>query len=259
MYALATAVVVASLLGSLHCVGMCGPFALMAGTAASSKPGASSARWQAIAGYHFGRLLTYLLIGLLAGGLGMVLDLGGRIAGWQQTATYLAGGLMIITSLISLGRHYGWLKGSTAAPGRLVRGLQYLLRRGQQLTPLPRAFAVGFLTTWMPCGWLYVFALAAAGTASPLSGSLVMLLFWFGTLPVLTVVVWGGAWLMRRASWNLQPAVALLVLLIGVSTIAFRAPVNLENTAIAAPGSVAESLEHVRNVDEVELPCCCEK
>lgn len=258
MFALGTAVFLASLLGSLHCVGMCGPFALLAGSPANGDPNAAASRWPAIAGYHLGRLLTYLLIGLVAGSLGLALDVGGRIAGWQQAATYFAGGLMILTGLVSLGRQFGWLKGSTAAPSGLVRTLQQLLRRGAQLSPLPRAMAVGFLTTWMPCGWLYIFALAAAGTASPLAGSLVMLLFWIGTLPILTLVVWGGSFLNRHRRFNVQPIVAVMVLLIGLGTILFRAPVNLENTALAAPSNLTETLQYVQRADEAELPCCSE-
>lgn len=259
MFALGTAVFIASLFGSLHCVGMCGPFALMAGTSTAGSSTVKHPRWSAVAGYNLGRLATYLVIGIAAGSLGMVLDVGGQIAGWQQTATYVAGGLMIATALISLARHWGWLRGSTWAPARLVRGLQWALRRGQQLPPFQRALAVGFVTTWMPCGWLYVFALAAAGTANPLSGLLVMSLFWAGTLPVLTILVWGGAWLIKRPTWNVQPAVAAMVLLIGIGTILFRAPIQLENTAVAAPTNLAETLEHVRQADEVPLPCCCEQ
>jgi hypothetical protein len=256
MFALGTAVFVASLLGSLHCVGMCGPFALLAGSPAGGDRNSSSSRWPAVAGYHLGRLLTYLLIGMLAGSLGMVLDVGGRIAGWQQAATYFAGGLMILTGLVSIGRQFGWLKGSTAVPSGLVRTLQRLLRRGAHLSPLPRAFAVGFLTTWMPCGWLYIFALAAAGTANPIGGLLVMLLFWSGTLPILTLVVWGGSFLTHHRRVNVQPLVAGMVLLIGLGTILFRAPISLENTALAAPSNLTETLQHVQRADEAELPCC---
>ncbi len=258
MLALATAVFIASLLGSLHCVGMCGPFALMAGTTSLGTGNASYPRWQAVLGYHLGRLGTYLSMGLVAGSLGMVLDVGGQLAGWQQTAAYLAGSLMIGTALVSLARQWGWLGGTTWVPVGLVRVLQRALRTGQQLPPFPRSFVVGLVTTWMPCGWLYVFALAAAGTASPLFGALVMAIFWAGNLPVLTVLVWGSAWLVRRTSWNVQPAVAVMVLLIGISTLLFRAPIQLENTAVAAPQNLTETLQHVRQVDEVELPCCCE-
>jgi hypothetical protein len=50
-----------------------------------------------------------------------------------------------------------------------------------------------------------------------------------------------------------------MVLLIGIGTILFRAPIQLENTAVAAPTNLTETLEHVRQADEVPLPCCCEQ
>jgi sulfite exporter TauE/SafE len=108
----------------------------------------------------------------------------------------------------------------------------------------------------MPCGWLYIFALAAAGTANPIGGLLVMLLFWSGTLPILTLVVWGGSFLTHHRRVNVQPLVAVMVLLIGLGTILFRAPISLENTALAAPTSLTETLQHVQRADEAELPCC---
>jgi hypothetical protein len=85
-----------------------------------------------------------------------------------------------------------------------------------------------------------------------------MLVFWSGTLPILTLVVWGGGLLNRNRRWNFQPAVAAMVLLIGLGTILFRAPIRLESAAIAAPQNLAETLQHVQHVDEAPLPCCGE-
>jgi len=50
--------------------------------------------------------------------------------------------------------------------------------------------------------------------------------------------------------------VAVMVLLIGLGTILFRAPISLENTALAAPRNLTETLQHVQRADEAELPCC---
>ena len=81
-------VFLASLLGSLHCVGMCGPFALLA----SSNPRGRSAAVVPTMAYSLGRLITYSVIGLIFGGLGMAINRGSAINQWQQTATYLADG-----------------------------------------------------------------------------------------------------------------------------------------------------------------------
>ncbi|HEY0971648.1 MAG TPA: sulfite exporter TauE/SafE family protein, partial [Gemmatimonadales bacterium] len=75
---LALAVLVASLVGSPHCAGMCGPFVCFyAGAGAGARP---VARWAAHAAYNGGRLLSYLALGALAGTLGAGLDAAGSMA-----------------------------------------------------------------------------------------------------------------------------------------------------------------------------------
>ncbi len=94
MLTLAMAVLLASLVGSLHCVGMCGPFALWA-----TQGGRSHVT---IASYHLGRLTTYLSAGLAAGLLGSAVAIGGDLAGLQSFAAKLAGGLLIFLGLSRL-------------------------------------------------------------------------------------------------------------------------------------------------------------
>jgi sulfite exporter TauE/SafE len=48
------------------------------------------------------------------------------------------------------------------------------------------SFALGLLSMFLPCGWLYTYVLAAAASQSPCSGALVMFLFWLGTIPALS-------------------------------------------------------------------------
>ena len=87
MLTLAGAIFLASLLGSMHCVGMCGPLALWA-------TGGGRSRTSVVA-YHLGRLTTYLSAGLAAGVLGTALTIGGNAAGLQSLAATLAGGLLV--------------------------------------------------------------------------------------------------------------------------------------------------------------------
>ena len=66
-----------------------------------------------------------------------------------------------------------------------------------RLTPLPRALSTGLLTAFLPCGWLYLFALKAAETGSPLRGALFMIAFWLGSVPALVLVGAGVQTLAR--------------------------------------------------------------
>jgi hypothetical protein len=260
MTAFLVAVFLASLTGSLHCAGMCGPFALMAGlcggTGCEGKP-QPSARWWPTTCYHLGRLASYVAVGAIAGSLGAAVDLGGAWAGWQRAATWLAGLLMVGVGLVSLARQAGWLRHVSPAGGFATRLIQPLLRRATQLSPVWRAAGIGLLTVLMPCGWLYVFAISAAATGSPIWGAATMLVFWSGTVPVLAALVLGLGSASSRLRLNVAALTPLLVIGLGVYTALWRAPVVLggpDGPPVAATltGATAQ-LDHATHEP---LPCC---
>lgn len=212
----------ASLLGSSHCVGMCGPLAIWAGGAAEERRGSHIALASSL--YHLGRLVTYTLAGLIAGALGQLADIGGQMLGTQLVAARLVGAAMIVIGLVQLGRLTIRFRQPTASSraigGReprpalttriLIRLRPYIFR-----LPLPmRGLLTGLLTTLLPCGWLYLFALIAAGTGSMLLGPVVMAAFWLGTVPALVALV-AGTQLMAAKFRYLIPGIAALMLIIG--------------------------------------------
>lgn len=255
------AVFVASLTGSLHCAGMCGPFALMAGLCGDRCDGVAgrtaAGRWIPVAGYHAGRMVSYLLVGLLAGWLGAAVELGGNLAGWQQAATWLAGMMMVAMGGMALLRQAGWISLRSGTGSWVAGRLQPWMRRVVKLPPAWRALGIGVLTVLMPCGWLYVFAVAAAGTGSPLLGGLTMLVFWSGTVPVLLALVLGVGGFAARARLNLPAVTAVLTVCLGIHTTIWRAPV-LHGQAFPVPvaASLDEAAEAIRGLDHGELPCC---
>ena len=192
------AVVVASLAGSLHCVGMCGPFVAVA----SGADAGARSPWLLQGLYAAGRLTTYLVVGTIAGATGQALDLAGAHLGVSRIAALAAGAVMIVAGLLGLATALG-TRSPAPRPApwsrAITRALQPLRRRSAPV----RAYAVGALTTLLPCGWLYAFVAAAAGTGSPLGGAFLMLAFWLGTVPALVAVGLGirhaGGWLSRRA------------------------------------------------------------
>ena len=131
------------------------------------------------------------------------------------------------------------------------------------LRPLPRALTIGMLTTLLPCGWLYAFAITAAGTASPVYGALTMMAFWLGTLPVL-VALGAGVQTLTGALGRKMPAVtAIALVVVGLYTVLHR--VELSPAVYAqAPGAhvhthdIDAAVERVNQLDETTLPCCLE-
>ncbi|MBK6847933.1 MAG: sulfite exporter TauE/SafE family protein [Proteobacteria bacterium] len=207
----------ASLVGSLHCVGMCGGFvAFYAGAEAAGTP------WLAHLAYNGGRLLTYVGLGAAAGALGAAVDLAGAGFDLPRLAGVVAGVLMLIWGLAMLGTLLGARWPALGLARRLSALLQPLVRRLGQRPPVLRALLLGTLTTLLPCGWLYAFVVAAAGTGSALRGAALMAAFWLGTVPALLGLGLGVRPLARRLGRALPLLTALAVLALGTLALAGR-------------------------------------
>jgi sulfite exporter TauE/SafE len=208
MWTLLTSVFVASLIGSLHCVGMCGGFvAFYAGDQGDGKHGGAGAH----TAYHLGRLLTYTALGALAGLLGAGMNRLGAFAGIQHIAMYLVGLLLILWGFLMLAQQSGYLRFQTRLPAVFQRTVFRAYKTLREQPNHRRALWLGLLTTALPCGWLYAFVLSAASTGDPLRGALVMYAFWAGTVPALLALGLGirrlslalGAWIPRLSAISL--------------------------------------------------------
>ena len=255
MYVLTTAVLTASLLGSMHCVGMCGPLAIWASGAAEQQSRAKT--WLAGGLYHFGRLVTYLMMGLLAGFLGELVDFSGEAIGIQVAAARVVGAAMVILGAARLWAIAPWrtVKSKELIPskigGLLVRLRPYIFR----LPLTGRAFVTGLLTTFLPCGWLYLFALFAAGTGSMVLGPLVMAAFWLGTVPALVALVAGTRLLSAKFNVVIPVAASLLLVVAGCYTAAGRGFADIESLS-ALRNAVESSGSDLSGVADAPLPCC---
>jgi hypothetical protein len=172
-------VLVAALLGSLHCAGMCGPFVCFyAGSGEGRRLGAHAA-------YNGGRLLSYLTLGALAGALGAGVDRMAAAAGVSRAAAVLAGLAMVLWGGAALLHAAGVRLPETGAGSFARARLAAAVRAVHAQPPAVRALVLGLLTTLLPCGFLYAFVAVAAGTGSAPAGMLVMAAFWAGTVPVM--------------------------------------------------------------------------
>ncbi len=266
MVYLLLAVVSASLLGSLHCIGMCGPLAILASQGNSSQP--NGRMFKRVVMYHLGRLTTYLSFGATAGYLGSLVNFGNVALGWQVTAARVAGVLMIAVGVAKIIPLVGfWKTQSKLQPSRIASILVGLRPRLVAFSPTIRAYAIGLLTTLLPCGWLYLFALAAAGTGSEIMGSLLMFAFWIGSLPALTSLVAGTRWLTGYSLRLVPVATAILLILTGCFTATGRGFAELKSlkdlqpTAFRAETNGFQThteilVEQIQNSDQSKLPCC---
>lgn len=203
------------LLGGTHCIGMCGGLssAFTYALPESERRGMRLLGWQLL--YNSGRLLTYTLLGLLAGSLLHSLqDLG--------MAKQLLRGLAVLL-MILLGAYLaGWFPAmarleSVGAP--LWRRMEPLRRKLLPFRQRPQAVIAGMLWGFLPCGLVYSAMALAITRAAPLESGLVMLAFGLGTLP--TLLLTGAAASQLRHVLQrpgTRQTAGLLVILFGLWT-----------------------------------------
>lgn len=208
------AVLTASLAGSGHCVSMCGGLVVASARSPSS--------WAA---YHLGRLAGYLALGAAAG------YVGGRALGassgsdWLALASALALGLGFVATGV---RVWG---GKLPHVAILPAGaLNRLYRRAGG-----NAALTGALTALLPCGWLHVFVLGAAGTRSAWLGAGFLLLFWLGTVPALTATPWAVDRIFRPIARKAPRLAATLLILSGALTVGAKVAPLMSGPSGSAP------------------------
>ncbi|KAA3625540.1 MAG: sulfite exporter TauE/SafE family protein [Flavobacterium sp.] len=194
------------LLGSFHCVGMCGPIAFVLPLDRKSK---SRRFWQILL-YHTGRIFTYSLIGLLFGFLGR----GLYLFGLQQKISILTGVLMIgAVILAALSVKTSSLTNPLySSISKLKNKLGVALKKKSPDTFL----TIGFLNGFLPCGLVYMAVFGAVAAGDLFNGSLYMILFGLGTVPLMTTAVYFGNFLTLRLRQRIRKIIPVFVLVIGL-------------------------------------------
>ena len=194
------------LMGSLHCIGMCGPIAFMLPVDRSN----NFKKATQIAIYHLGRLLAYGLIGLIFGLLGK----GLYVFGLQQKLSIIIGVLMIIVVILP---YKAFQKYNFSKPiFKIISKVKN--RLGKELSKkTPDTFlTIGFLNGLLPCGLVYMALFGAIAMGDALKGSLYMMLFGMGTIPLMTFAVYFSGLLKGNARQKVQKLIPVFVVLVGV-------------------------------------------
>lgn len=194
------------LISSLHCIGMCGPIAMMLPVDRNNQ----AKKVTQIVTYHLGRLSAYATIGLVFGLLGK----GFFLAGIQQKLSIFIGVAMILVILIPEKRlaQYNFSKPifKLISKMKATLGSQFKNRSYKSL------FTIGLLNGFLPCGMVYVALFGAIAMQSPGYGILYMLLFGLGTVPLMSSVVYLNSFLTVPIRNKIQKAIPYVAVLIGV-------------------------------------------
>lgn len=168
----------AGLLASTHCLGMCGGIAL--NLTPVTKDRLNALPWL----FNLGRIGSYGIAGLIAGTLGWWIGQPLVLRGWIQASRLLLGLLMIAIALQALGIDCG-LRRLEKAGQPVWRRLAPLTRRLLPANTPLRALALGGLWGYLPCGLIYTMLLAAMASHSPWQGAQLLLGFGVGTAPAM--------------------------------------------------------------------------
>ncbi len=198
--------IIFGLLSSLHCVGMCGPIALMLPVDRQDKVRKT---YQIIL-YHAGRLYSYGALGLIFGLIGRSLYL----AGIQQRLSVVIGVLMIAVALIPervfarynfskpIYQIISWVKSSL--------GKQFKNKSNKSI------FIIGVLNGFLPCAMVYIAVFGALATQSVTQGIIYMLLFGLGTIPLMSLVIYFSAFIRNNIGKRFARVIPYVIVVFGI-------------------------------------------
>ena len=189
------------LLGSFHCIGMCGPIAL----ALPVHQYSFEKKLLGILLYNVGRIITYTMIGLLFGLLGQSFFIGGL----QQALSISIGLLLLFSVIVSQINFankprfqflYSFVNATKNQLGSLFnkKGLHYLL-------------FIGLLNGLLPCGLVYLGIAGAIATGHYIKGAEFMFYFGLGTIPIMYTVAFFGQFITLKYRNHIRKAMPVVI------------------------------------------------
>jgi sulfite exporter TauE/SafE len=193
-------------LGSFHCVAMCGPIAL-------SLSGGNESTFKYLAGrsiYNSGRIITYSILGFLAGLAGHTL----MMAGFQKSVSVVIGIFMILSVVLLyyLPGKRGTNSFALKINSLIKKIFSTVIRKRNKFS----LFIAGLANWILPCGFVYLAMAGAAATQTPMNGALYMILFGLGTFPAMMAVAAFGKIAGLKARGFLVRAAPIMMIMLGI-------------------------------------------
>ena len=194
------------LISSLHCIGMCGPIALML-PVDRNNPEKKAVQ---ILTYHAGRIVAYSAIGLVFGLLGRVFYL----AGFQQQLSLFAGMLMIVIAIVPerILARYNFSKPVFKIISRIKASLGARFKNPS----FSSLFSIGLLNGFLPCGMVYAAVFGALAMSHLGLGTIYMALFGMGTIPLMSSVVYFQRFITAPVKNRIQKIIPYAIGCIGI-------------------------------------------
>ena len=198
--------IIFGLISSFHCIGMCGPIAMMLPVDRNNE----TKKITQLLIYHIGRLTAYASLGLALGILGK----GFFIAGMQQQLSITVGILMIIVAVVpeKTLASYNFSKPIY----KIISKVKSSLGKQFKNRSYKSFFTIGLLNGYLPCGMVYVALFGALAMPSLEYSIFYMLLFGLGTVPMMSMVVLITNLVSIPIRNTMQKTIPILAVCIGV-------------------------------------------
>lgn len=202
MIQLILAAITMGMLGSFHCIGMCGPIAL-------SLPLKNDSSWAKFSGalfYNSGRIVTYIAFGLLFGIIGKSV----AVFGFQQWLSIILG--LVILAFIILPKRFAHFNQQNFIL-RFFERIRLSLGQLFQKNNFSSLFSIGLLNGLLPCGLVYMAAVVAISTGSIANSMVFMAAFGFGTLPMMWSIAFFGNYVSISFRQNIRRVYPYMMML----------------------------------------------
>ncbi len=194
------------LISSLHCIGMCGPIAMMLPVYRNNP----AKKVIQIMIYHLGRLTAYASLGFIFGVLGK----GFHMAGMQQQLSMVVGVLMITIAIVP---EKVFMKYNFSKPVyRLISKVKSSLGSQFKRKSPDALFTIGLLNGFLPCGLVYAALFGAIAMSNLTLSVSYMLLYGLGTIPMMSAVVFISNILSLPLRGKLQKIIPVVAVFIGI-------------------------------------------
>ncbi len=242
------------LMGSFHCAGMCGPIAIALPLHGNTVP-------QKIFGgalYNVGRTITYGIMGAIFGLLGQ----GISMIGFQQKVSVIMGAFMIISVLfpVLFRNQYSMDKSWFSLVGKLKKSIGQMF----SVRSFSSLFFIGLLNGLLPCGLVYIAIAGAIGAGDVAQGTLYMILFGLGTIPMMLAISLAGNMMGLALRNRINKLIPVLVVVVGLLFILRGLDLGIpflspEKQKIEQKFENSLSGKDTLVVTEKQLPPCCQK
>lgn len=192
-----------------HCIGMCGGFIVAYSSTKIDATMSRTAQLVRHGAYNIGRVLSYVILGMIFGGIGALINWSLELHG---ALFIFVGVVMIITAL--------GMFGLSSLIHALERGFssnslfKILFSRLIKSKSIGSFFALGVMNGFFPCGFVFFFAAKAAASASIIEGGLIMAVFGLATVPTLLALGQSVSFFKEIAFRQTMNRIAALAILI---------------------------------------------